>query len=233
MIGAVIVAGGEGVRFGRAEGKQLAPVAGRPLVAWALGSVAQCADVDALVCVCHPERLDAFRTATSPFLPAGRDVRFVGGGTTRQASAGAGIAALPDADVLVVHDGARPLVTPSLVCEAVAALEADGSLDGVVVGHPAYDTLKAVAPSGVVEGAVDRSRVWVAQTPQVFRADSLREAYAAAVRDGFLGTDDASLVERSGGRVRMLLGPRDNVKVTVPEDLDLVEAVLRTRGDAE
>jgi 2-C-methyl-D-erythritol 4-phosphate cytidylyltransferase len=99
-----------------------------------------------------------------------------------------------------------------------------------VVGHPVFDTLKRVGDSGTeVVGTVDRSTLWVAQTPQVFTVAVLREALASAAREAFVGTDDASLVERIGGTVRMLAGPRSNLKVTVPEDMVVVDAVLRAR----
>jgi 2-C-methyl-D-erythritol 4-phosphate cytidylyltransferase len=141
-----------------------------------------------------------------------------------------GRAAVPaDADVIAVHDGARPLVTPALIAEAIDALDADGALDGVVVGHPSYDTLKLVGARDRVAGTLDRTTVWAAQTPQVFRAPVLRRAYARAEAEGFAATDDASLVERAGGSVRMLAGPLDNIKVTVPEDMLIVERLLRTR----
>ena len=100
---------------------------------------------------------------------------------------------------------------------------------GVVVGYPAIDTLKVVTSDGVVESTPERSRLWAVQTPQVFRAAAVRQAYESARADGFLGTDDASLVERDGGRVLAFEGPRDNIKVTVAEDLLFVEAALRFR----
>jgi 2-C-methyl-D-erythritol 2,4-cyclodiphosphate synthase len=100
---------------------------------------------------------------------------------------------------------------------------------GVVVGHPSYDTLKQVDGLGVVVATPDRATIWSAQTPQVFRAQALRDAYEQAARAGWTGTDDASFVEHSRGKVRVFAGPRDNVKITVPEDLPVVEALLRAR----
>jgi 2-C-methyl-D-erythritol 4-phosphate cytidylyltransferase len=100
-----------------------------------------------------------------------------------------------------------------------------------VVGHPSYDTLKHVDDSGRITGTLDRSVIWAAQTPQVFRAPVLRAAYARAHTEGFAGTDDASLIEHAGGAVRMLAGPRDNLKITVPEDLAVVERTLKARAE--
>ena len=95
--------------------------------------------------------------------------------------------------------------------------------------QPAIDTLKVVDPAGIIDSTPDRSQFWCVQTPQVFRADALRRAMASAQRAGLVGTDDASLVEAAGGLVRCIEAPRDNLKVTVPEDLPMVEALMRRR----
>ncbi len=228
---AVIVAGGTGERFGRKGGKQLAEAAGRPIVDIALEAFEAAVSIDGVVLVCAPGREAEYRSACLTAAEGGKVTDVVGGGETRQDSVAAGIAAVPDSALLIaVHDGARPLVPPSAIDEAVAALLAHPDVDCVVVGHPVYDTLKEVGPDGrTVLRTVDRGRLWVAQTPQVLRAEPFRAALANAARDGFLGTDDASLVEHAGGVVMMLAGPRTNLKVTVPEDLTVVEAVLRSR----
>jgi 2-C-methyl-D-erythritol 4-phosphate cytidylyltransferase len=116
------------------------------------------------------------------------------------------------------------------VTGALDMLRASPRADGVIVAHPTVDTLKIVEDRHVVETA-DRTRLWAAQTPQIFRSASLREAHAAARKDGFVGTDDSSLVERDGGLVLVFEGPRDNIKVTVPEDHAFVEAVLRRSSE--
>lgn len=235
MRAAIIVAGGSGERLGREGGKQLAPLAGRPMLSHTLAAFAACDEIDAVAVVVHPERAEEYRRRVIEPVGSPKVIAVVGGGDTRQASVAAGLRAVPaEARVVVVHDGARPLVTPAVLAEAIAALEADEGLAGVVVGHPAYDTLKLVDADACVIGTVDRTAFWVAQTPQVFRADALRRAHERAQRAGFVGTDDASLVERDGGRVRMVAGPRDNIKVTVAEDLVLAEALLasRERGQA-
>ena len=228
---AVIVAGGSGQRTGIGGGKQLATVAGLPVLYHTVAAFAGCAPIDRIVVVVHPDRIDEYRSVAVLPAGAGKVEAVVGGGATRQDSVAVGLSAVPDgADVIAVHDGARPLVTPELIAEAVSVLEGDGSLDGVVVGHPSYDTLKSVDAAGRVTGTLDRSAVWAAQTPQVFRAAALRRAYAEAAASGFEGTDDASLVERSGGRIAMVAGPRDNIKITVPEDLVMAESLLAVRS---
>lgn len=230
MNAAIIVAGGTGERSGLDGGKQLAVVAGRPVLYHTLSAFTACAAIDAIVVVVHPARIAEYRTEA--IAPAGspKVVCVTGGGDSRQESVARGLAEVPaDADVIAVHDGARPLVTPALIAEAIVALAEDSALDGVVVGHRSYDTLKLVGAQDRVTGTLDRTSVWAAQTPQVFRASALRRAYEHAEAAGFTGTDDASLVEHAGGSVRMLAGPRDNIKVTVPEDLLIVERLLQAR----
>lgn len=225
---AIIVAGGTGERFGREGGKQLAHVLGASVLGHTLQAFERCGSVDEVVVVVHPDRVAEY-AAEAAGIPKVTGV--VAGGDTRQDSVAAGLAALPAAvDVVIVHDGARPLVTPAIIAEAVGYLVTSGA-DGVVVGHPAYDTIKRVDADGAIRATEDRSALWVAQTPQVFRASRLRQAFAVAEEEGFVGTDDSSLVERHGGRVVMLLGPRDNLKVTVPEDLPIVERLLEARAE--
>jgi 2-C-methyl-D-erythritol 4-phosphate cytidylyltransferase len=226
---AIIVAGGTGERLGLAGGKQLASVAGWPVLSWSVAAFDHSPLVDLIVVVCHPERIEEYRTVAVEPVGLTTTVRFAAGGVTRQASVAAGLELVPrDLAFVLVHDGARPLVTPELIAATLRALEEDPGADGAIVGQPVIDTLKVVDGRTIAETA-DRARFWAVQTPQTFRAPVLTAAYEAARADGFLGTDDASLVERAGGRVVVVDGPRDNVKVTVAEDLALVEAALRFR----
>jgi 2-C-methyl-D-erythritol 4-phosphate cytidylyltransferase len=225
---AIIVAGGSGERFGSVTGKQLLTVAGMPVLSWSILGVAAAPEVAAVVVVCHPERVEEYlRVAVEP-LGLEVSVTVVPGGATRQASVQAGLDSITDpSPIVVVHDGARPLVDPHAVSDAVAVI-ARGEADGVVVGHPSVDTLKVV-DEGVVVDTPDRSRYWEVQTPQAFSSLVLRDAYRRAAVEGFLGTDDASLVERTGATVRVLEGSRENLKVTRPEDLALIEVLLERR----
>lgn len=234
MNGAVIVAGGTGERFGDSRGKQLALVAGDPVLAHTIRAFDRCEAIDAIVVVGCPARVDEYRAVAMGVSSGRKVVAVVAGGDTRRASVAAGLAALPAAcDVVAIHDGARAAVAVETITASVRALEEHPEVDGVVVGHPAFDTIKEVDPGGFVVSTPDRSRLWIAQTPQTFRTDALRRAHGFALADGFEGTDDASLVERSGGRVLMLAGPRWNLKVTVPEDLVVLGALLAAReGDA-
>jgi 2-C-methyl-D-erythritol 4-phosphate cytidylyltransferase len=234
LIAAVIAAGGTGERFGDADGKQLAEVAGAPILTHTLMAFQDAPSVDAVVVVGHEDRLADYRArALEPFaLP--KVLAVVPGGPTRQASVAEGVRAVPDGtSVIVIHDGARPLVTAETIERAVRRLEEDAGLAGVVVGHPMYDTVKETDGGGTVVSTPDRSRLWVAQTPQVFRAGILAAALEAAHEDGIETTDDAGLVSQYDGQIEMIEGPRENLKVTVPEDLAVVAALLGDRTRRE
>jgi 2-C-methyl-D-erythritol 4-phosphate cytidylyltransferase len=208
---AVVVAAGGGSRFGGL--KQFAPLAGRPLVDWSVDAARSVADGVVLVVPGAYAGLSAGDTH-------GADV-VVAGGTTRTASVRAGLEAVPQqADIIVVHDGARPLA-PAALFRAV--------VDAVLAGAPAAipgitlaDTLKRVDDGADVVATVPRDGLVTVQTPQAFRADILRQAHAA----GGDATDDAGLVEAQGATVRVVAGDKRNIKVTTPADLDMALALL-------
>ena len=223
---AVVVAAGSGVRFGGP--KQFAVLAGTRVVDRSLAVARDACDGVVLV-LTDPEAWDG----------AHADV-VVTGGATRADSVRAGLAAVPaDADVVVVHDAARPLAGPGLYAAVVAAVRAGA--DGAIPGLPVADTLKRVdsdasgasgasggAGGSVIAGTVDRDDLVAAQTPQAFRADVLRAAHAS----GGDATDDAALVEAHGGKVVVVPGDPRNLKLTGPRDLAVAEALLHHGHDA-
>jgi 2-C-methyl-D-erythritol 4-phosphate cytidylyltransferase len=148
-------------------------------------------------------------------------ISFVEGGATRQESV-ANALRMVRSDRVVVHDAARPLATVPLLQSVLAALE---GVDGVIPAIPMDETIKKVAEGRSVE-TVDRTSLWRAQTPSVFRTEVLRSAHERAAGEGFVGTDEGQLVERYGGSVAIVQGSRVNIKVTYPEDLHLVEALM-------
>jgi 2-C-methyl-D-erythritol 4-phosphate cytidylyltransferase len=232
-VAAIVVAGGSGERLGLEGGKQLAIVAGRPVLSWTLLALAEAPEVDLIVVVTHPDRGDEYRAVAVEPLGLSTQVVFAAGGESRQASVAAGLAKLPESiGVVLVQDGARPLLTADLVSRTLSSVDSDSDIVGAVVGHPSIDTLKLVAAGDVVS-TPDRSRYWAVQTPQAFTVSALKRAYARASAEGFVGTDDSSLVERDGGRIVLVEGPRDNIKVTVAEDIALVEAALLRRESGE
>lgn len=230
---AVVAAGGLGLRFGDARGKQYVELCGLPVLDWSVAALDAAPSVGHIVIVCPHDRIGETRGIVdmiSPSVP----VTFVEGGATRQESCLAGIRAVPEGFPLVaIHDGARPLIKPDTIEAVVARVRSDASLAGAICAHPSADTLKVVE-DGIVQATPERSRYWAVQTPQVFHTATVLEAHLAAAREGFVGTDDASLVERAGGRVAVVESPSDNMKVTVPEDRLPVEAILARgieRGD--
>ncbi|MCL2882112.1 MAG: 2-C-methyl-D-erythritol 2,4-cyclodiphosphate synthase [Coriobacteriia bacterium] len=234
---AIIAAGGTGERLGVDGGKQLLMVAGKPVAAWAASAIAAAHDIDELVIVCDPERRGEYEAELRGALSTDKPLRFVSGGATRTASIAAGLAATSsDVDMILIHDGARPLVTPEVVDAVLTALTTAGpDVAGIVVGHPTSDTLKTTRAGSppLIMGTPDRSVIWQVQTPQVFRAAALRDAYAQAAAQQLAATDDAGLLEAAGYTVMLFCGPRDNIKITMKEDIELVEALLRARAEQE
>ncbi len=225
---AVIVAGGTGERFGSAAGKQMVRAGGRSVLAHTTAAFDDAITIGHVVVVCSPGRVEEYRQEALSACISGTPLAFVSGGDTRGDSVANGIRAIPDGfNMVAVHDGARPLITAQVIDLAVEALATE-EIDGVVVGHPLYDTLKETDGTNVLRTA-DRTKYWIAQTPQVFSVATLRAAYDRAHEAGWSGTDDASYVEAAGGVVRMLEGPRSNLKVTVAEDIEIVEAILANR----
>lgn len=226
---AVIVAGGSGERFGATGGKQLYSILGRPLLTWSVRAFDSTPGIGHIVIVCPEERVDEYiEHAITPFNFV-TPISIACSGLLRQESAMNGVEAVPERfPYIAIHDGARPLVTPATITHAINVLKGNFDADGVIVGHPAIDTLKVIDGDTIV-GTPDRSMFWIAQTPQIFHRDICRAAYSTAMAEGFVGTDDSSLVERVGGHVVLVDCPRDNIKVTVPEDLGPVKAALEQR----
>ena len=205
-VGAVVVAAGSGERYGAP--KQYETLAGRRVLDWSLAAARHVAD--GIVLVVAPGREGETEPADA----------VVAGGATRSASVRAGLAAVPeDAEVVVVHDAARPAATPALFAAVVAAVRSGA--DGAIPGLPVVDTVKRVRGGHVVE-TLDRAELVTVQTPQAFGAAILRRAHAG----GADATDDGALVEAAGGRVVVVAGEPDNVKLTNPADLARLEAAL-------
>jgi 2-C-methyl-D-erythritol 4-phosphate cytidylyltransferase len=220
---ALIPAAGRSERLGGALPKQLREVAGRPLVAWAVGRLRD-AGIVSFVVAASPELVDE----TVAAMDGEGGVRVVPGGATRQASVALALeaSAAGSEDWIVVHDGARPAVHPEDVAAAIAAARA---ADGSVLGRPLTDTLKRV-DGGSVVATVDRRQLFRAETPQVFRRSLLERALAQASADRFVGTDESSLVERLPDiRISAVAARFPNPKVTFEADLVRVESLLTLR----
>ena len=192
-------------------------LAGRPLFHFALHAVrdAGCEPLVLVVPAGWEER------AVSA-LPPGIEAQVIAGGEARQDSVGNGLE-LVSTERVVVHDAARPMADAALVRALIAELD---SADAVLAAVPVDETLKHVEEGRVMQ-TVDRTKMWRSQTPAAFRTTALKEAHRRAAEEGFVGTDESQLVERYGGRVRVVRGSRANVKVTFPEDFALAEAMLK------
>ncbi len=215
----MIAAAGSGERLGAGGPKALIEVAGRPLIEWSLDAFRAAEGVGEIVVAAPPGRDEEI---------AGRGVVAVGGGEHRSESV-ANALELCSGDIVVVHDAARPLVTPGLIDAVVDGLAAEEGAAGVVAAAPVTDTIKQAGEGGTVERTLDRSGLWAVQTPQAFRAEALREALAdpGGLADA---TDDAMLVERRGGRIVIHPAPPENIKVTTPLDLRVAELLLSERA---
>ena len=229
----VIVAGGSGERFLTPGGKQLHQILGKPVLTWSAEAFDAVAEVGQIVIVAPEDRMDEYYREAIEGFPFVTPITMAASGTIRQESSFAGLSAIEESfEFIAIHDGARPLVTPELIERLITMMKGDLEIDGAVVGYPAIDTLKLVNDRYIL-GTPDRSLLWAVQTPQIFRAPMIREAHVTALSEGFVGTDDSSLVERLDGRVILVQGPRDNIKLTVPEDRLVIEVALTQRLQAE
>ena len=222
MTTAIILAAGKSERMGGGVDKAFLSLVNKPMVAWSLMAFEKCPDIDRIVLVVRKEQLIASKAVVKMFGISKID-KIVAGGSKRQESVDAGLKACDlDTRYVVVHDAARPLVTPALISEVVAAVK---RTPAVTVGRPVTDTLKLCEKGAVVTKTVDRDKLWAVQTPQAFQVKELRAAYKTLGKAEV--SDDCMAVELNGGTVRIVENRRPNVKVTYPEDLELAGKLLR------
>ncbi len=218
---AIVLAAGSARRFGR--DKLFASLAGRPVLGWSLAAFQASPSVSAIVLVLPPDRL-AMGRRLADSLGITKLHAICPGGARRQDSLRNGVAAMPAARWIAVHDGARPFVSPELVETGWRAAREVGA---AVAAVPVKDTIKIVEADHVVARTPSRSGLWAAQTPQIVQAQQLLAAFAANGDDDV--TDDAELLERAGFPVVIVPSTYDNLKITTPEDLLLARAIARRR----
>jgi 2-C-methyl-D-erythritol 4-phosphate cytidylyltransferase len=220
MAVALIVAAGRGERLGSGRPKALVTVCGRPMLEWSVSALRGVAAVEQIVVALPAEALG--------LAPAGTTA--VAGGAQRSHSVRAALRASGHGDPVIVHDAARPLATAELFEQALDELERHHA-DAVIAAAPVSDTIKEVADDGrTVVATLDRARLWAVQTPQVFRRPALERALAASEEELAQATDDAWLVERAGGVVRVLRAGPKNLKITTADDLRVAELLLSERA---
>ncbi len=221
MVTAVVAAAGRGRRFGAPENKIFAPLAGKTVLDHALAALSACREIDYLVIVTGAEDLGRVRRIAVSF-PKVHAV-CEGGAERYESVINALHAVPPGTDLVAVHDGARPLVSPTLISAVVRAARESGA---ALPATPVSDTVKRSPDGRSTLETVDRRELYAVQTPQVFRLDLLLEAYSRAHTEHFTGTDDASYVERMGHPVSLVPGERNNLKITVAEDLRMAEGIM-------
>ena len=224
---ALIPAAGMGKRMGKAVAKQFLPLADKPMLAHTLLVFQRAVEIDEIIPILSEEDMESCLAGIIEHYHITKVRTLVVGGKQRQDSVYEGLLKVDhDTDVVVVHDGVRPFVTQDMI-RATVDLARQGT--SVTVGVPLKDTVKEVDAHGMVLSTLERSRLWAIQTPQAFPVSVLREAYEQSYMHRFYGTDDAALVERSGGKVRVIMGSYDNIKITTPEDLLIAEEILKGR----
>ncbi len=228
-IAAIVAAAGMGTRMGLGTPKQFLELGGVPILVFTLRRLATSSLLTEFWVASPEEHVETLRESLAGEA-LGRPVRVVAGGETRQESVGRALRAISDeAELVLVHDAVRPLVTREMIERVVAEARACGA---AIVGVPAIDTVKEVKRASLPEDAalitatVPRERIVLAQTPQAFSTPLLREAFARAEQDGLVASDEAALVERLGRTVHVVLGSERNLKITRPADMALARFYL-------
>ena len=228
---ALIPAAGMGKRMGKAVAKQFLPLGDKPMLAHTLLVFQQAPEIDEIIPILSQEDMENCLQQVIERYRITKVKTLVVGGKERQDSVANGLMKLgKDASVVLVHDGVRPFVTLEMIRTAV-----DHAKKGICVsvGVPVKDTIKETDDEGFVRRTLERSRLWAIQTPQAFPVKVLKRAYDESYAHRVFGTDDAMLVERAGGRVQVIMGNYENIKITTPEDLLVAEEILKRRLDAD
>ena len=225
MVTAIFPAAGSSVRMGGGVNKNLLALAGEPILIRTLKTFSQVERVNFLIIIVaahEVETVEKLLSATAGLKPW----RVTVGGSERQYSIANGLKLLPDdAEIILVHDAARPLINTRTIDDVIDAAKKFG---GAIAAVPSKDTIKIVDAEGFVKCTPPRRELVSVQTPQGFRREILLQAYAQADAEKFLGTDDASLVERLGAKVKVVTSSYANIKITTPEDLTVAESLLRS-----
>ena len=224
MVSAIIVAAGKGIRMNDPTRKQYLDLAGRPILAHSVIAFDACDMIDKIFLVIPKEDMEYCRKNILPLLELKNGLNLVPGGEQRQNSVYNGLQAMDKkTETVVVHDGVRPFIQSDKLESCILGARKFGAC---ILGIPAGDTIKCVGKSGFIDKTLARDNIWLAQTPQAFKYELIIRAHETARRDGYTCSDDASLVERLGVDVRIINGSKNNIKITVREDLVVARAML-------
>ena len=222
---AIIVAAGKGIRLSNTERKQYIALEGMPMLTRTLCAFDRCDLIDQIIMVVPKDDLDFCHTEILPAANAKKEVRLVIGGAQRQDSVYNGLHTIESDDgIVLIHDGVRPFVKTEHIDACIKGARQNGAC---ILGIPAFDTVKDVNAQDEIIQTRKRDTLWLAQTPQAFEVELIKKAHSVARQEGFIGTDDASLVERLGATVKIIPGSRSNIKITNQEDLNLARALLQ------
>jgi len=224
---AVVVAAGQGSRMGKGPKKQFRLLAGLPVLGHTLQVFENSALIRGVTLVVAPGDVEWCRREIVERYGYTKVTEVVSGGAERQQSVWNGLARVPEVPVVVIHDGVRPFITPRHIEEVVEAARDGGA---ATLAVPPKDTVKITGEDGERTQTLPRDKLWLIQTPQAFQREVLIKAHQKAQRDGFCGTDDTSLIEHAGGRIRLVMGDYANIKITTPEDFAFAEVFLGGRA---
>jgi 2-C-methyl-D-erythritol 4-phosphate cytidylyltransferase len=229
MVSAIIVAAGKGTRMNDRTRKQYLDLAGRPILAYSVMAFDACNLIDKVYLVIPEEDIEYCRSRIIPLLDLKNRLELIPGGEKRQSSVYNALQAMDKkTDIVVVHDGVRPFIHPEKLESCILCAREFGAC---ILAIPADDTIKYEGRSGIIKKTLERDNIWLAQTPQAFKYELIKKAHETARHDGYIGSDDSMLVERLGIDVRIINGSKDNIKVTVPEDLFVARAMLGSITD--
>ncbi len=227
MVSAIIVAAGKGMRMKDPVPKQYLQLGGRPIVSHTLMAFDGCDLIQKIILVIPAEDKDFCHQKIVSPLNLHKQIQLVAGGEKRQDSVFNGLNAINDTkSPVVIHDGVRPFVTAEQLTRCIHAAKETGAC---IMGIPALDTVKQTDDQRCVAKTLDRSSLWLAQTPQVFDFPIIHQAHIIARQEGYQASDDSLLAERLGYKVKIISGSKSNIKITTQEDLLIGEAILKAR----
>jgi len=222
---ALIAAAGLGKRMNAKISKPFIPIFGKPILAYTVEKFEQCKFIEKIYLIVNQEERDLCSKDIILKYNFSKVQELIAGGETRQDSVYNGLKVLnSDTDIVVIHDGARPLVEETLIQDSIKAAQKYGA---AIVAIPLKDTVKKSQKDFFINKTLNREEIWRAQTPQTFKYDIILSAYHQAYKDKFFTTDDAAIVEKYGHKVKMIIGSEENIKITTPFDIIIAENFLK------